>query len=132
MDSEDRSFCMYDYIQKCMLFAAVLPLTAVAFFYGRSFSDFYGYAALGGGILLCLAGFMLNLFAGESDTIAFFCETLPTAVITTLLTILAGVLLGIGTVFALSGTSTLFAVIVIVVEIVLLIGRLLLLYMTIY
>ncbi len=132
MDSENREFCMYDYIQKCMLFAAVLPLSAVGFSYCRSFSELYGYAALGGGILLCLAGFMLNLFAGESDTAAFFCENMAAAVVTILLTVLAGALLVMGMIFALSGAGILFVVLVIAAEVLLLTGRLFLLYVSVY
>jgi len=109
-----------------------MALSAVGFSYCRSFSKLYGYAALGGGILLCLAGFMLNLFAGESDTAAFFHENMVVAAITTLLTVLAGALLIMGMIFALSGAGILFVALVIAAEILLLTGRLFLLYVSVY
>ena len=132
MGSEDRNFCMYDYIQKCMLFAIILPLSVVAFFYAKSFSVFYGYTALGIGIFLSLVGFALNLFAGESSTAAFFSETLSTAVVITLLMVLAGALLVTGMILALVSESTLFMWIIIVAEVALAIARLVLLYMAVY
>ncbi len=132
LNSDERSFCLCDYIQKCMLFAAFLPLSAVGYFYGNSFNSLYGYAALGGGILLCLGVLVLNLFAGEGDTAAVFGEMLLPALIVTLLTILTGGLLITGMILGLTGAGILFVIIVIAVEVILLIGRLLLLYMAVY
>ena len=132
LNSDERSFCLCDYIQKCMLFAAILPLSTVGYFYGSSFDPLYGYAAFGGGILLCLIGFGINLFAGEGDTEAVFGEMLLPAVIATLLAVLTGGLLITGMILDWTGAGIIFRIIVIAVEVILLIGRLLLLYMAVY
>ncbi len=115
-----------------MLFAAILPLSTVGYFYGSSFDPLYGYAAFGGGILLCLIGFGINLFAGEGDTEAVFGEMLLPAVIATLLAVLTGGLLITGMILDWTGAGIIFRIIVIAVEVILLIGRLLLLYMAVY
>lgn len=132
MEEEEREFCMYDYIQNCMLFVMILPVSAVGFFCARSISPLYGYIALGVGIFMSLAGFGLNVFAGEKKTAAFFREALPAAVVITLLMILTGVLLTVGAVLAFASEGLLFKVIVIAAEVALAIARLLLLYMAVY
>ncbi|MCQ5140953.1 hypothetical protein [Enterocloster bolteae] len=129
MTSREQSFYMMDYAQKCLLFLGITMTYAVSCRYLYLVQKRYGAMASCIGILACIAGMLLNMIWGETNSVELLVQRKIGPVVWTIIYILlSAVLLGAA---VMADTDWMYIVLGAALGIILL-GRLTLMVFTLY
>lgn len=95
MNSREQSFYMMDYAQKCLLFLGIAMTYTVSCRYLFLVQKRYGGIALCIGIIACIAGVLLNMVWGETNSAELFVQKQAGPIVWTIVYILlSAVLMG--------------------------------------
>lgn len=129
MTSREQSFYMMDYAQKCLLFLGIMMTYAVSCRYLFLVQKPYGVTASCIGILAGIAGMLLNMIWGETNSVELFVQKKTGVIVWTIVYILmSAVLLGAA---VMAAADWLYIVLGTALGIILL-GRLTLMVFTLY